>query len=376
MPDDAAAVRSTVPPVSVIMPVRDEERHLAEAAGSVLSQDYQGSLELVLAIGPSKDKTQHIAERIAAADSRVVLVANPSGHIPAALNAAIKASRHDIIVRVDGHALLPPGYVATAVRALAETGAVNVGGIMAAEGITPFQRAVAWAMTSPAGVGSAKYHTGGTAGPAESVYLGAFKRSALEQVGGYDEHYLRAEDWEMNHRIQQAGGLIWFQPELAVSYRPRATVRRLASQYFHYGRWRHVVARMHAGTISLRYLAPPAVVAAILTGAAAGVAGSLSLAAGAAGIWPLVLLAGFSAPALYLLGILAVTGLAAKTLSGRSLAALPVALVTMHLSWGIGFLTSPRRLSGARPAASARPADGARADGAQPADGARADGAR
>lgn len=329
------------------MPVRDEERHLAEAAGSVLSQDYPGPLELILAIGPSKDATQQIAERIAAADSRVILVANPSGQIPTALNAAIKASCHDIVVRVDGHALLPSGYIATAVRTLAETGAVNAGGIMAAEGITPFQRAVAWAMTSPAGVGSAKYHTGGTVGPAQSVYLGAFQRSALEQVGGYDEHYLRAEDWEMNHRLREAGGLIWFQPELAVSYRPRATAGRLASQYFHYGRWRHVVARMHAGTINLRYLAPPTVVAAILIGLGAGLAGALSAAAGAGGLWPRVLLAGFSAPVLYLLGVAAVTCLAAKTLRGRALAAIPVALVTMHFSWGIGFLTSPRRLSGA-----------------------------
>lgn len=331
-------------PVSVIMPVRNEERHLAEAVGAVLGQDYPGELELVLAVGPSKDKTKHIAERIAARDHRVTVVANPSGQIPAALNAAIKASSHDIVVRVDGHALLPPGYVATAVRTLTETGAVNVGGIMAAQGSTPFQRAVAWAMTSPAGVGAAKNHTGGAAGPAATVYLGAFRRSALDQVGGYDERYLRAEDWELNHRIHQAGGLIWFQPELAVSYRPRATVSALASQQFHYGRWRHIVARMHPGTINLRYLAPPAVAAAIIVGAAAGLAGALALAAGAGGVWPWVMVAGFSAPVLYALGIIAVTGLAARSLRGRALAALPVALITMHLSWGIGFLTSPRRL--------------------------------
>ncbi len=263
------------------MPVRNEERHLAESVSQVLSQDYPGGLELVLAVGPSKDKTAEIAERLAAADPRITVVANPSGQIPSALNAAIRAAHHDILVRVDGHAMLPPGYIATAVRTLAETGAVNVGGIMAARGITPFQRAVAWAMTSPAGVGSAKYHTGGGSGPAESVYLGTFRRSALEQAGGYDERYLRAEDWELNHRIRDAGGLIWFQPELRVTYRPRATVAALGSQYFHYGRWRHVVARMHAGTINPRYLAPPVVVGAIAAGTLAGVAGLISLAAGA-----------------------------------------------------------------------------------------------
>jgi hypothetical protein len=271
-------------------------------------------------------------------------VANPSGQIPSALNAAIGAAKHDVLVRVDGHALLPPGYIATAVRTLEETGAVNVGGIMAAQGVTPFQRAVAWAMTSPAGVGSAKYHTGGQPGPAESVYLGTYRRSALDGVGGWDESYLRAEDWELNHRIRAAGGLIWFQPEMRVSYRPRATLGALASQYFHYGRWRHVVARMHAGTINLRYLAPPAVVGAMLVGAVAGLAGLLALAAGAGGLWPFVLIAGFAAPLVYLLGVLAVTASAAKALPARSLLALPLVLATMHVCWGIGFLTSPRHL--------------------------------
>jgi cellulose synthase/poly-beta-1,6-N-acetylglucosamine synthase-like glycosyltransferase len=335
---------TTVLPVSVIMPVRNEERDLAESVSSVLSQDYAGPLELVLAVGPSKDKTLAIAERLAGLDSRVTVVANPSGQIPSALNAAIGAAKHDVLLRVDGHALLPPGYIATAVRTLEETGAVNVGGIMAAEGTTPFQRAVAWAMTSPAGVGSAKYHTGGQPGPAESVYLGTYRRSALDGVGGWDENYLRAEDWELNHRIRAAGGLIWFQPEMRVSYRPRATLSALGSQYFHYGRWRHVVARMHAGTINLRYLAPPTVVAALLVGAVAGLAGLLALAVGAGGLWPYVLIAGFAAPLLYLLGVLAVTASAAKALSARSLLALPIVLATMHVCWGVGFLTSPRHL--------------------------------
>lgn len=326
------------------MPVRNEERHLAEAVNAVLSQDYPGEFELVLAVGPSKDKSHEIAQNIAAADPRVTVVPNPSGNIPSALNAAIRASRHEVVVRVDGHALLPPGYIATAVRTLAETGAVNVGGVMAAEGITSFQRAVAWAMTSPAGVGSAKYHTGGEPGPASSVYLGSFRRPAIDEVGGYDEQYLRAEDWEMNHRLREAGGLVWFQPEMKVSYRPRATIGALWSQYFHYGRWRHVVARMHAGTINSRYLAPPIVVGAIGLGTLAGLVGVAALAAGAGGWVPWVLLAGFCAPLLYLFGVLAVTVTAAKSIRGPALVLLPIVLATMHISWGVGFLTSPRRL--------------------------------
>lgn len=327
---------TTRTPVSVIMPVRNEERHLAEAVRSVLAQEYSGGIEVVLAVGPSRDATPRIARELAAADPRVTVVPNPSGLIPAANNAAIKASRYPIVARVDGHAVLPPGYLQQAVRSLQETGADNVGGIMAAEGITPFQQAVAWAMTSPAGVGSARFHTGGRAGPADSVYLGVYRRAALEQVGGYDESYHRAEDWEMNHRIRQAGGLIWFQPKLRVTYRPRAAVGRLASQYFHYGRWRRVVARQHPGTINFRYLAPPVTLLAVAAGLAAGLTGA------ATGIGWLAL--GFLLPAGYLAGVLAVTASAARRLAPPVLMQLPLALVTMHMSWGLGFITSPRSL--------------------------------
>jgi len=319
--------------VSVVMPVRNEERHLEEAVRSVLGQDYPGEVEVVLAVGPSRDRTLQISESLAAADPRVTVVPNPSGAIPCAVNAAIKASRHSVVARVDGHALLPPGYLRRAVRALEQTGAANVGGIMAAQGVTPFQQAVAWAMTSRFGVGAAKFHTGGRPGAVDSVYLGVYRRAAIDQAGGYDESYQRAEDWELNHRIRLSGGLIWFLPELQVCYRPRASVRTLAEQYFSYGRWRRVVVRQHPGTVSPRYLAPPVAVLAIVAGALAGLTGLAGLAA-----------AGFAVPAAYLAGTLGAALRAARLLRPPVAALVPLVLATMHVCWGIGFLTSPRSL--------------------------------
>jgi succinoglycan biosynthesis protein ExoA len=342
-----AGQTGTASPVSVIMPVRNAERNLAESVSHVLSQGYPGELELVLAVGPSKDKTEEIARKLVAADRRITVVPNPSGQIPNALNAAVRASRNPVIVRVDVRSRLPAGYIAAAVRTLRRTGAANVGGVMAAEGITPFQQAVAWAMTSPAGVGSARFHTGGNEGPSDSVYLGAFRREAIEGVGGYDEQYLRGEDWEMNHRIREAGGLIWFQPELRVTYRPRSSIGELASQYFLYGRWRRAVARRHAGTINLRYLAPPATVIALAVGTLAGFAGLASLASRTGTWWQWLLTAGLIIPLSYVIGVLVVTAKAGTDgrLSGRAVSWLPVVLATMHISWGTGFLTSPRRLA-------------------------------
>ena len=163
------------------------------------------------------------------------------------------------------------------------------------------------------------------------------------KAGGYDEHYLRAEDWELNYRIRLSGGIIWFAPELRVTYRPRSSPRALGAQYFHYGRWRRVVARQHTGTINLRYLAPPAAVSVIAAGTAAGVAGLAGLAAGApAAVGWLAL--GLVIPATYLAGIIAVAAAFGRGLALSVRTRVPLALATMHLCWGAGFLTSGRTL--------------------------------
>jgi succinoglycan biosynthesis protein ExoA len=331
------------PPVSVVIPVRNEEPYLADAVRHALGQDYPAEVEVVLAVGPSKDRTEQIARELAAAEPRLTVVANPTGKIPAALNLALKAARFDVIVRMDGHAMMPPGYLRTGIAVLLDTKAADVGGVMAAEGITGFQQAVAWAMTSKAGVGSAAWHTAGGAGPADSVYLGIYRREALAQAGGWDNTMLRAEDWELNYRIRAQGGKIWFTPDLQVTYRPRASVRALASQYWHYGRWRRVVMREHPETASFRYLAPPGAATLVTAGLLAGLAGLGALAAGGPA-WLTACTAGFAIPVIYLAGITAVAAMTSRGMPAAIRARLPVTLATMHMCWGAGFLTSPRRL--------------------------------
>jgi glycosyltransferase involved in cell wall biosynthesis len=342
--DFANDLAPALPAVSVVMPVRNEERHLAESVTGVLEQEYGGEFELILAVGPSRDRTEDIAWQLAAADPRVTVVRNPSGKIASAMNAAIKAARHEVITRIDGHAMLPNGYLNTAVRTLVETGAADVGGVMAAEGITPFQQAVAWCMTSPIGMGAAANHVGGDAGPADTVYLGVYRRDAIERAGGYDETMIVAEDWELNYRIRAGGGLIWFTPELKVTYRPRATLYTLAHQHFRYGRWRRVVARRYPETVNKRYLAPPVAAAASITGAALGIIGAVGWAVDAPQ-YVKYLAFGFVIPAGYLAGVTGAAAFLARELPPLVRARVPLVLATMHMTWGLGFLTSPRRLA-------------------------------
>lgn len=320
---------TTHTPVTVMLPVLNEERYLEATVSAITSQDYEGAMEIILALGPSSDRTDVVAAELARRDQRIALVKNPSGRTADALNLAIKASTFPIIVRVDGHSILPQGYIREAVATLARTGAVNVGGIMAAEGMTSFERVVATAMRSKLGVGGASFHVGGTEGAADTVYLGVFLRSAVEAINGFDPRFIRAQDWELNYRLRERGGLVYFNPRLQVTYRPRPNLRALAKQYFEYGRWRREVARSHKGTINLRYLAPPLT----LIGSVVGLVGAL--------INPIFLLLPLTYLVFNLLGSLY---LFIKN-PAPAMLLLPIIMATMHFSWAWGFLTSTKQVT-------------------------------
>ena len=318
---------SASPGISVILPVLNEQAHLEDSIRAILSQKYLGNIEVILALGPSRDLTNEIAAGLAAEDPRITLVDNPSGRTAAGLNLALNASSQEIVVRVDAHAEIPDNYLALVVETLRDSGAVNVGGVMGAEGVTFFETAVAAAMCSPFGVGGSRFHIGGKPGYVDTVYLGAFIRQAVVDAGGFDERFIRAQDWELNYRLRQNGGKIYFDPRLHVTYRPRPNLRKLAKQYFEYGRWRRVIARKYPETINYRYLAPPLA----LIGTA------LSLIAGT-----------LFDPSLYLPAATYITFIAITPLFiSKNLAHYPLLLFilpTMHFSWGFGFLTSPRKL--------------------------------
>ena len=320
-------IGSPLPAISVILPVLNEESHLEGAVLSVLSQDYRGPFEIILALGPSRDRTNEIAAKLASQDNRVKLIDSPTGKTAAGLNLALAASKSPVVVRVDGHAQIPKNYISLIAEILNKTGAVNVGGVMAAVGTTAFERAVAGAMRSPLGVGASRFHTGGEAGEVDTVYLGAFRREALVAIGGFDERFTRAQDWELNFRLRENGGVIYFDPRLHVTYRPRSSIGALAKQYFEYGRWRRVVSRRHSGTINYRYLAPPF--------ALIGFSASLILGIALSSI--------FFIPALVYLLFVVLASLKISTSMSEYFLLLLV-IPTMHFAWGAGFISSPKTL--------------------------------
>ena len=321
-----------LPAVTAIMPVRNDAAYLAAAVESVVSQSYDGQLDLVIAVAPSDDKSEGEAEALAANHERVRMVPNPSGGTAAGLNAALASATGDIIVRVDAHCELAPTYVATAAASLRQHSAANVGGVQAATGATRFECAVASAMTSRFGVGDAKFHYGGTPGPVDTVYLGVFEAEALRSVGGFDESLKRNQDYELNWRLREAGHTIWFDPELRVTYRPRGTLRSLARQYFEYGQWKREVIRRHPRSLKARQAIAPLTVVGLAVGFAGAATGRRWM---------------FAAPLTYAAAVLAGAAQAAR--SGGQFARLVAVFPAMHLSWGAGFLVGPASVDGEPP---------------------------
>ena len=334
---------AALPSVSVLVPARDAEAVLADALDSALAQDYPGPLEVVVIDGSDM---RAVSDLVGRRFPSVRVVRNPDRIVPTGLNAALQVANGDVIVRCDAHTVLPPGYVRRAVETLERTGAANVGGMQTPAGRTAVERAIGAAMASRLGSGGARYRTGGVEGPADTVYLGVFRRELLDEVGHYDPSLVRNQDYELNWQLRQRGYTVWFDPALSVVYRPRSSFRALARQYFDYGRWKNVVLRRYPASLRPRQVAAPLLVAGLALSAALGAAG---LAAGAA------------LPAAYLLalGAEAVTVAARGRLSDALL--LPAALATMHLSWGFGFFVPPAL--GARSARAWRfetvPGDGA-----------------
>ncbi len=318
---------AALPSVSVIIPARNAEATITSTLDSVMAQDYEGPLEVIVADGSDTPATSEV---VRGTYPEVRLIPNPERRLGHGANAAIRAATGDVIVRCDAHTIFPSGYVRQAVETLEETGAANVGGRQYAVGITFFERTVAMAMTTPLGVGDSRHRLGGKAGAIDTAFLGTFRRETLEELGGY-ANLARNQDYELNYRLRKRGHTVWFNPELVVQYRPRGTLRALARQYFNYGRGKSAVLLQHPASVRPRHLAAPALVLSLVAGAALAAGGFPWLAAG--------LLVAYIA---VLVGGAVVVGIRRRDATA---VLLPLALATMHLCWGTGFFFRERAQS-------------------------------
>lgn len=315
------------PLVSVVCPVRDERASIDAVIDALEAQSYPADrLELIVVDGRSTDGTaERVSERATRSAMGLRVVQNPRQVTPVALNLGIAAASGEVIVLVGGHTVVAPDFVESNVRALAESGAACTGGRMDTVGEGTVARGIAIAQSSRAGVGDVTFRTAVEgARPVDTVAYGAYRREVFDQIGPFDEELVRNQDDELNFRLTQAGGVIWFDSRIRSTYRSRATLRRLIRQYHDYGLFKVRVMQKRRGVPAPRHLVPAAAVVALSSSLVVGVLVRSPLVPGV--VW-----------GAYIGGCVAAGAWAGR----RDLAALPVvpvALMALHLPYGVGFL--------------------------------------
>lgn len=310
---------------SVLVPVLNEERHIRESVAAMLAQHYEGEIEFLFMDGCSEDSTKAILEEMSAADRRIRVLDNPQRRTTHGLNIGLANARGDYVVRMDAHTEYPPQYVAKGIERLQREDDVEwVTGPQIPHGIGPWSRRVAIALTSWLGAGgSAKWAAEEEKDIDTGVFTGVWKRSTLDEYGGWDEGWPVNQDSELAARFFERGSRIVCMPELGALYVPRNSLRKLAKQYWRYGFYRAKTSRYHPASMRRSAVFPPALVLAVVASVIAP--HPIRLAARAAlGAW--------------VAAVVATSARAAQRHSASDAAGLPAVFAAMHLSWGLGFL--------------------------------------
>lgn len=311
------------PYISIVVPLRNEERYVERLARSLLDQDYPADrYEIIVADGGSTDATLEILARVDPG-GRIRVLPNPGRTAPAALNVAIAAAKGEIVTRVDGHSFVAPDYLSRIVAVLEETGESVVGGPVRMHADSPFRLALVEALYAPIAVGSVPYRTLAARAHVASLQTGSFRREVLDRVGPFDEALAVVEDLDMNTRIRKAGYRLLLDPSIRFWYIPRGSLRALWKQIYTVGLVKARILRKHPDIFRIKYVLPTVFVLAMAAAAIAAVSG---LAAG----WAVLL--GYAAIVI-VFALTRVPRLGAGAL--RLLAILP----TLHVGYGLGFLS-------------------------------------
>jgi len=313
----------TMPTVSIVIPMRNEEHFIADCLDSVLAGDFpQDRLEIVVVDGMSDDQSQVIVEHYSRQHPFIKLLENPQRIQSAALNIGIREAKGEIIVRMDAHTIYAPDYVSKCISILLRSGATNVGGKQSPMGKNFSSQTIAATVSSPFAAGDAKYRYGSEEAWVDTVFLGCWRRADLMRLGGFREDCGVNEDYELNYRLRASGGTILYSPEIKCTYFVRPSIMAVWRQYFKYGWSRIKTLNLHPASLRWRQMIPPMFVLGLF----------LSLI-----ILPFKWQIGIIIPLLYVVANLLASVHAARQAGFKYIILLPLVFAAIHIGWGSGF---------------------------------------
>jgi len=316
--------------VSIIIPCRNEEKHISDCLDSIIANDYpKDKFEVLVVDGMSEDGTREIIEKYAQQSPNIKLLDNPKKIVPIAMNLGIENAKGNIIIRIDVHAEYPKDYISKVVHWLEKSGADNVGGILITlpGADTLKANAIASALSSPFGVGNAMFRTG-VKEPTyvDTVPFGAYRKEVFSKIGLFDEELVRNQDDEFNLRLIKNGGKILLVPEIVSYYYARDSLSKLWRMYCQYGYFKIRVIQKIGAVLTVRQVIPSLFV------------GSLMLTGILSFLTKYFLGMFFVIFGLYLVANIAFSFHIALKNGLKLFLVLPLAYATLHFGYGLGFL--------------------------------------
>lgn len=324
------------PCVSVVIPCLNEAEHIGACLDALAAQEgLEGAIEVLVVDGGSTDGTPAILHGHVDKGRGVQLIANPDRVTPVAMNLGLEAAASDVVVILGAHAEVAPDFIRRNLDALrAHPESACVGGVVEQEHGDDTTRRIGLAMSSPFGVGNARFRTGGVAGHVDTVAFGAYRKAVLEELGGFDPKLVRNQDDELNFRLTESGWRIWFDPRIRSRYHARSSFQGLSRQYRQYGYWKVFVSRKHGTVTTWRQLAPMVLLLATVSSAAVGLLGRLVPAMEQECQWAFPLLG--IVWGLWIVG--ALTALVSASVAPRDMPGVLRSFFVLHVAYGRGYV--------------------------------------
>ena len=308
--------------ITAVVAAYNEEQHIGRCLQDLLSQQHAGEIEIIVVDGMSTDRTVDVVRSFPEYGTKIKLIPNPRRLQVYAWNAALEIAQGEYFAMILAHAQYSPTYFASCLEVMRRTGAQAVGGVQRACGHGFVGTAVAWCMSSAAGIGNARYRYTEDEEEADSVFSIFTRVQTLRALGGYDVRVPFDEDSDMNYRLRKAGAKLVTSPRIGVRYVVRHSFKALAKQMYRYGYWRRATQLKHGAEVPVRVLVPAALIAALLLSAALLATPLRAMALAVPGLYAAMLL---------------LSMLMAVPRAGVSALCVPPALATMHLSYGAGY---------------------------------------
>ena len=320
------------PLVSIIIPCYNEVRFITKLLQNVADQDYPGERTEVFVIdGMSNDGTREEIKDFVKSYPNIHLLDNEKRYVSFALNKGISTSTGEVIIRMDAHAEYPPDYISRLVESLYQLKADNVGGswITLPGTSTVKSLAIASALSSPFGIGNAHYRLNiKTIRQVDTVPFGCYRREVFDRIGLFDEDLLRNQDDGFNAKLTKNGGKIFLIPDIKIRYYARTSVKSILKMFYQYGLFKPLGNKKAGRPATLRQFVPPLFVLFLIFSAIGTLFTNLALLFGLSGL------------AFYLLIDLIFTlTISVKKSKPRLIFFLPWLFFTIHISYGLGYLT-------------------------------------